>query len=107
MQADEFYAQCPELFEGVDQLAQTSSKAVISIDYDSIKLSLAAMREHLVQLWPAIFRSANTSINVLGADIPSTTLAIGAYLAQLHLRVLAVVRAHSSINCSSHVSLLY
>jgi hypothetical protein len=62
------YSQYTELLQSIDQLAQAAGKAVIAIYHHRIHQSFPAKRWELVQPWPMLFGSADTSIHEFTGD---------------------------------------
>src|SRR6267378_3547721 len=98
MQADKINSQSPELLEGIDQLAQATSKPVVAVNNNSVHLPFPARDQETVQGRTVLFGSANACICVLASDLPTPSLAVGSEFLKLHLGILAVARADSGLD---------
>lgn len=99
MEADEVNSKSAEIFERVNQLAQATSKSVISRDDNRIHRSLPTVRKKPVARRPVLLCPANSFVYVLGNDFLPPPTAIVAQLFELNLGILAVLCAHPRINC--------
>jgi hypothetical protein len=55
MQADEVDAECAELFERVDQVAQAASEPVVTINENDVHAPAPAIGQQAIELRPALF----------------------------------------------------
>ena len=62
MQTDEIDPKGPELFERIDQLAQTPGESVVAINYDAVHCSTPTISDQLIQRRPVFLRPAGALI---------------------------------------------
>src|SRR5215467_16071504 len=72
-------------------MAHATSKTVKLPDGHDVKPSLMGIAHHPVKLWAPVFCPGYSFVDILARDLPSSTGAVFAQLAELHVRGLAVV----------------
>src|ERR1700730_12419640 len=84
-------------------MAQAASEPVIAINENDIHPPAPAIGQQTVELRPGLFRTGNAAIHILVRDLPSTAQTVFSQLANLNVRILAViVGGNTRIDSGSH-----
>src|SRR5437879_5841496 len=82
-------------------MCDAAGKPIKLPDQHNINQPLLAIRHEPVEPWTPPLDPANSFVNVLVRDLPTSALCIFAQLDELHLNGL-VARAYPAINCTLH-----
>jgi hypothetical protein len=96
MQADEVDTETAKFLQRIHELAQASGESVVSVNHHSVDLALSAVSPEAIEVWPALKLTTHT-IYILTSDTPAAPANVLSQLAELHLWILAVERANTSI----------
>src|SRR5437588_12064687 len=82
-------------------MSDAAGKAVELPHQNHVNAPLLAVRHEPIEPWPPLLDAANSFIDVLARDLPTSALCIFAQLDELHLNGL-VARAYPAIDCTLH-----
>jgi hypothetical protein len=91
VQAHKINPEGAEFFQCIYKLAQAAGKTVVSIDNNTVHRASAAISKQVIQRRPALFRSANSLIDVFLYGRPISTLAKLANFRELYFWVPPVI----------------